>query len=180
MWYQGAMKEGFRIRPEIPADFGDINGLLREAFGGEAEVRLVRAIRESADYIPDLALVAESGGKPAGYLMMSGISIGHAGGSLPALSLAPVAVSPPVQGEGVGSGLVRRGLEEAGRQGWSVVLVIGHPGYYPRFGFVPARPRGLEAPFPVPDEAFMVLAPEGALPPPPARVVFPPVFSAAL
>ncbi len=68
-----------------------------------------------------------------------------------------MAVHPEFQNKGVGSKLVLRGLEDCRRLGHKIVVVIGHPGYYPRFGFHLARDRGLNVPFPVPDEAFMVL-----------------------
>jgi putative acetyltransferase len=74
------------------------------------------------------------------------------------LALAPVAVAPSRQGNGIGSALIRRGLEEARALGHTVVIVLGHAGYYPRFGFVPARALGIRAPFPVNDESFMALA----------------------
>jgi len=68
-----------------------------------------------------------------------------------------MAVLPPYQKRGIGSALVRRGLENARDLGHRVVIVVGHPEYYPRFGFAPARPLGILAPFEVPSEAFMVL-----------------------
>ena len=68
-----------------------------------------------------------------------------------------MAVHPEFQHQGIGSELVRKGLERCGRLGHRIVIVVGHPSYYPRFGFISARSKGLEAPFPVPDEAFMVM-----------------------
>ncbi len=75
----------------------------------------------------------------------------------PVLGLAPVAVLPEYQRLGIGAGLVRRGLEDCRRMGHNVVVLVGHPSYYPRFGFLPAGPLGLELPIPVPEEAFMAL-----------------------
>jgi putative acetyltransferase len=76
--------------------------------------------------------------------------------SFPALALAPMAVHPEFQNQGIGSRLVMEGLERYRSLGHRIVVVLGHPKYYPRFGFTSARAKGLEAPFPVPDEAFMV------------------------
>jgi predicted N-acetyltransferase YhbS len=77
--------------------------------------------------------------------------------SLPALALAPMAVRPEFQNLGIGSRLIREGLERCRNLGHKIVIVAGHPEYYPRFGFTSSRAKGLEAPFPVPDEAFMVI-----------------------
>ena len=73
-----------------------------------------------------------------------------------ALALGPIAVRPERQRQGIGAALIRHALEEARRLGYTVVVLIGHPDYYPRFGFGPARARGLECAWPVPDEVFMV------------------------
>lgn len=81
--------------------------------------------------------------------------MGHS--NLPALALAPMAVRPEYQNQGIGSELVRHGLRQCRDLGHKVIVVVGHPEYYPRFGFSLARAKGLEAPFPVPDEAFLVL-----------------------
>ena len=97
--------------------------------------------------------------------------------SLPALALAPMAVHPEFQSQGIGSRLVREGLERCRNLGHRIVVVVGHPEFYPRFGFTPARAKGLEAPFPVPDEAFMVteLVP-GALDGVSGMIVYPAPF----
>jgi putative acetyltransferase len=71
--------------------------------------------------------------------------------------LRSMLVRPEFQNQGIGSELVRRGLEACRRLGHRVVIVVGHPEYYPRFGFSPARAKGLELPFPAPDDAFLVL-----------------------
>lgn len=78
-------------------------------------------------------------------------------GDVPALALAPMAVLPECQGQGIGSELVRAGLTAARRAGHRIVVVVGHAEYYPRFGFVTAGRSGLRSPFPAPDEAFMVM-----------------------
>jgi len=148
------------IKPERPEDYADIYELNRAAFGEEGESILVEKIRRSADFIPGLSLVAIHDGRIVGHILFSLIRVriqDHPDEEKPILSLAPMAVLPEFQSRGIGSALVRRGLEIARDLGHKAVVVVGHPDYYPRFGFTPARPKGLEAPFPVPDEAFMTL-----------------------
>ena len=168
------------IRAEEPGDIAAIGEVNELAFGGGGEALLVAKLREWPGFIPELSLVAVKGGKIVGHILISPVEIAPGGGSrraIPALSLAPMAVLPEFQNQGIGSALVRRGLEEARRLGHGIVVVVGHPHYYPRFGFEPARPRGLEAPFPVPDEAFLALElVPGALKDVKGTVVYPPAF----
>jgi putative acetyltransferase len=168
------------IRAEEPADFAAIGEVNRLAFGGEGEAALVAKLREWPGFIPELSLVAVKGGKIVGHILISPVKIAPEGNDacpIPALSLAPMSVLPELQNQGIGSALVRRGLDEARRLRHKVVVVVGHPHYYPRFGFEPARPRGLEAPFPVPDEAFLVLElMPGVLQGVRGTVVYPPAF----
>jgi putative acetyltransferase len=148
------------IRPEGPEDYAAIYELNRAAFGQEAESILVEKIRRSPDFIPELSLVAVHDRRIVGHVLFSRIRVriqDRPEQERAILSLAPMAVHPEFQSRGIGSTLVRRGLEIARDLGHKAVVVVGHPDYYPRFGFTPARARGLEAPFPVPDEAFMIL-----------------------
>jgi len=145
------------IRSERREDSEAIHEVNRLAFGQEDEALLVRRIRNSSYFIPDLSLVASQKGQIVGHILFSMISIEGQHGKKCVLSLAPMAVHPEFQNQGIGSKLVREGLKRCRNLGHKIVIVIGHPDYYPRFGFVPAREKGLEAPFPVPDEAFMVL-----------------------
>jgi putative acetyltransferase len=151
------------------------------AFGCEEEAQLVEAMRQTPGHIPELSLVAEHDGRIIGHILLSPIVIETADGSVSTLSLAPMAVRPEFQRRGVGSALVRAGLEAARRLGHESVIVLGHADYYPRFGFVPARPRGIEPPLDVPDEAFMLieLVP-GALAGVRGTVRFPPEYDVAL
>ncbi len=166
------------IRPEVPTDAEAIREIHRRAFGRDAEAALVDAVRASPGYLPDLSLVAEAAGVLVGHLLLSAIAIRTERGDVPALALAPVAVLPERQGQGVGTALIEHGLERARAAGHRLVVVVGHPTYYPRFGFAPARPRGLEAPFPVSDAAFMALAlAPGALDGLRGTVVYPPAFA---
>lgn len=145
------------IRPECPDDHEAVFQVNREAFGGESEARLVEALRRSLAFIPELSLVALDGLRAVGHILFTKILVRGSGQSHDALALAPMAVLPAYQQQGIGSALVRRGLQDARALGHSVVIVVGHPEYYPRFGFVPAKPLGIHARFEVPNEAFMVL-----------------------
>jgi putative acetyltransferase len=145
------------IRPEETADRKRIADLLKLSFGGEEEVSLVAGIRDSEYYIPNLTLVAVKDSRIVGYIMFSCIGIDTGSELVPALSLAPMAVLPDHQGKGIGTELIRKGLDEAGVLGHRIVVVIGHPEYYGRFGFMPASGAGLEIGIDVPDAAFMVL-----------------------
>jgi putative acetyltransferase len=142
------------VRPETPEDQEAIRRVNEAAFGRPNEADLVDALRRSGHSV--LSLVAVKGGEVAGSIVFSPVSI--EGGSVcrDALALAPMAVAPALQRQGVGSLLVRRGLEKSRLAGYSLVVVVGHPGYYPRFGFVPAKPRGFTCQYDVPDEVFMV------------------------
>jgi putative acetyltransferase len=145
------------IRPERTEDYTAIHEIHILAFGRENEARLVKKIRGRDDFVPDLSLVAVKKGEVVGHILFSRITIQSNAGSFPALALAPMAVHPKFQNRGIGSELVRQGLECCQNQGHEIVVVVGHPKYYPRLGFTPARAKGLKAPFAVPDKAFMVL-----------------------
>lgn len=145
------------IRPEKPEDFAAIYEVNIDAFGQANEARLVDDLRKSSAFVPELSLVACEDDRIVGHILFSRITIEKENRSFSALSLAPMAVSPGFQRQGIGSQLVREGLRRARSLGHRVVVVVGHPNYYPRFGFSSARAKGLEAPFSVPDEAFLVL-----------------------
>jgi len=117
---------------------------------GEAD--LVDGLRRSSSLT--LSVVADTGSRIVGHVAFSPLTIDD---RYSALALAPLAVAPDVQRGGIGSALVRWGLEECRRLGHGVVIVVGEPSYYHRFGFAPASQFGIECPFPVPPEAFMLL-----------------------
>ncbi len=145
------------IRPETAADFGPVRKLNKKAFRGKNESKLVDALRESAGFIPALSLVAQKGGVVAGHILFSPVKIGDLNSPAPALALAPMAVLPDYQNQGIGSALVKHGLEECRKAGHKIIVVVGHPEFYPRFGFVRAVEKGLKLPFEAPDEVFMAL-----------------------
>ncbi len=163
------------IRPASAADHPAVARLLTDAFGGPAEARLVELIRVSDDHVPDLELVAEVDGEVVGHILLSRVRVGEA----PALALAPVAVAPAHQRRGIGSGLVRAGLDRAVSRPEAAVIVLGHPDYYPRFGFERASAYGIEPPWPgIPDDAFLVLPLPAYTAACRGVVVYPPAFDA--
>lgn len=149
------------VRAETAEDHPAVRQVNEMAFGRSEEAALVDKLRLVAD--PQISLVAVNDATLVGHIFFSPVSIEFADASL-ALGLGPLAVLPEYQNQGLGSQLVRQGLKECRRIGCNVVVVLGHPEYYPRFGFVPAKQRGLSCEYPVPDDVFMVLELErGAL-----------------
>jgi putative acetyltransferase len=166
------------IRPETPADIPAIYALNQQAFDGRtAEPDLVDALRREPDFIPPLSLVAEEDGRILGHILFSPIHIQTAAGPLPAISLAPLAVLPEFQRRGIGSALVHHGPAECRRLGHAIVIVLGHPAYYPRFGFSPQLARALESPYADVGDAWMALELiPGALAGVRGKVIYPPYF----
>ncbi|MFI5261187.1 MAG: GNAT family N-acetyltransferase [Candidatus Limnocylindrales bacterium] len=144
------------MRREDPADRAAIRGVLKAAFPTSAEADLVEAIRVSGGYVPGYALVAELAGAVVGHILLSTVTLVTGGGLVPVPELAPMAVQPAHQRQGIGSALVIAALDAAEASDEPLVLVLGHPWFYPRFGFRPASRFGIRAPRPVPDAVFMV------------------------
>ena len=150
------------IRPETPEDVASIYYVNEQAFGRKEEAELVEKLRNRAALT--ISLVAVQKGEVVGHIAFSLAVIESESSNFESITLAPMAVLPAYQGKGIGSQLVRAGLEECRRLGHEIVVVLGHPDYYPRFGFVPAKPKGIDCEFEVPEEAWMVLElREGAL-----------------
>jgi putative acetyltransferase len=163
------------IRPETEADYAAVAEVTAAAFGQDDEARLVNAIRASPEYVPELTLVAEDEGRIVGHVMYSYSTLDGSDARL--LQLSPLSVAPDRQGTGIGSALTRESLRLADERGEPLVLVLGHPTYYPRFGFRPASALGLLAPNPEwPDEAFMTVPLSGYDPALRGRVTFAPPF----
>jgi putative acetyltransferase len=164
-----------RIRREIEADFPAIAEVTEAAFGQPDEARLVEAIRSCDEFVPELTLVAEEDGRIVGHVMFSYSAVEGSDARL--LQLSPLSVAPDRQGEGIGAALTRKALRLADERGEPLVLVLGHPTYYPRFGFRPASTFGLAAPNPEwPDEAFMAVPLTAYNPSIRGRVRFAPPF----
>ncbi|GAA2284439.1 N-acetyltransferase [Streptomyces ruber] len=163
----------WRTRPETAADRAEVHALTAAAFGRPEEADLVDALRADAGAWLDLACVAEApDGSVVAYALLTRCHVGGA----PALALAPVAVRPDRQREGAGGAVVRAVLAEARARGERLVLVLGHPGYYPRFGFTPASAYGIRAGFDVPDEAMMALVLDGSPSVTPGMIKYPAAF----
>lgn len=137
------------IREELPADIDAIRDVNRLAFGGDDEGRLVDALRARGAVL--LSLVAVVDQAVVGHILFSPATIGTLDGA----GLAPMAVLPAHQRQGIGSQLVRRGLESMRGRGCPAVVLVGHPEFYPRFGFESATTFGLTCDFDVPPGVFM-------------------------
>ncbi len=149
--------DSFYIRQELPEDIPAIFEVNSQAFGQDGEARLVNALRNDGDYLHELSFVAVSGDRIIGHILFPPITIVSDSAETSALALAPLAVHQDFQCLGIGTALIGEGLKECQRLGHRIVIVVGHPAYYPKFGFVAARDFGIQAPFPCPDEAFMAL-----------------------
>ena len=142
------------IRPEKETDCEEVYGIHVSAFPTPSEATLVNALRERAH--PLVSLVAEEGDKIIGHIMFSPVTLsGYS--SLLVMGLAPMAVVPDRQNQGVGSELVLAGLEHCRRLEASAVVVLGHPQFYPRFGFLPSSRFGIDSEYEVPQEVFMAM-----------------------
>jgi putative acetyltransferase len=149
------------IRPEGSVDRAAVFAVHAAAFETEAEADLVDALRGDAE--PIVSLVAATDGTIVGHILFSPATL-DSDPALRVMGLGPMAVLPDWQSRGIGSALVREGLAACRRLGVRAVVVLGHPGYYPRFGFRPGSTFGIRSEYDVPDEVFMALELEpGAL-----------------
>jgi putative acetyltransferase len=162
------------IRVERSEDVSQVRQVHEAAFGRSAEADLVDRLRgvEST-----LSFVAVEADRVIGHILFSPVTIDNTEGWF--LGLAPVAVMPEYQRQGVGSALIRAGLVECEQLGVQAIVVLGSPAYYGRFGFIPARERNLRCVYDAPEEAFMVLElVQGALQNAAGVVQYRPEFSA--
>lgn len=176
-----------RLRPEDPADAGSVRRVLGAAFARPdvttpPEVSLVDELRGTAAWLPELAMVAEYGGEVVGYALLTRVRVRPERGSdVPALALGPVAVAPHRQRVGHGTSVVQAALDASTELGERLVVVLGDPAFYRRFGFGPATELGLTGPWAGLGEPWqaLVLPPstseEG--PPPRGEVLFPAPWS---
>ena len=165
-----------RIRRELPEDVEAIYSLNQEAFEGTAEANLVNSLRKSNAMT--LSLVAIKNNEIVGHIAFSPVTIESDRATVDAVGLGPMAVSPELQRSGIGSQLVEEGLNSIRSAGHHLVVVVGHPEYYPRFGFVPAKKYGIRWEQDAPEEAFMIKElREGALKEVRGTVKFRPEFN---
>ncbi len=151
-----------KIRPETKDDYAEVFNLVKSAFEhaehtDNDEHNLVGRLRSSDAFIPELSLVAEIDGEIVGHIMFTKLKVGNT----TQLALAPVAVLPKCQGHGVGGALILQGHEIAKKLGYEYSVLIGHPTYYPRLGYVDAANFGITAPFDLPEGVFMAINLQG-------------------
>ena len=164
------------VRRATDDDWPAILEVHRLAFGREEEAAMADAVRASAGFVPELSLVAMAGYQAQGHVLTSWV--GLEGSERRLLQLGPIGVLPELQGQGIGSALVRASLEAARGLGEPLVLLEGNPKYYARFGFVRADELGLlPPPEALYDWAFQVAVLDESVPFPRGRVVYPPTFA---
>lgn len=133
------------IRPANEADFDAIQRVVAAAFDRSDEAELVTRLRKDGDVLTELVAVED--GQVIGHVMFSRLELVGTFETLPAAALAPLAIAPGRQRQGHGAALSRAGLEACRDQGLAAAVVLGHPDYYPRFGFTAAASAKLQAPF---------------------------------
>ncbi|MCQ6557709.1 GNAT family N-acetyltransferase [Paenibacillus mendelii] len=147
------------VRNETVEDLNQVREVLIQAFDNrEDEALLVERIRRAPEFVPELSIIAQSSdGEIIGHLLISEALVIEGDKQHTVLVLAPLAVKPSHQKSGVGTLLMEEGLRRSHELGYAAVMLIGHPSYYPRFGFKPGRVYGLELKqYDVPDDVFMV------------------------
>ena len=173
------------IRPERPADRARIHEVTRAAFAGlehsdGSEPDLVDRLRAGGAFVPQLSLVAEVDGEIVGHAMFTRASVRDDGAEHEILVLGPISVAPDFQRRGIGAELIEVGHDAAKELGFPGVALVGHPTYYPRFGYAPAERFGIGTHLDLPPGVFMVheLTP-GALAGARGMLVYPPEFGLA-
>jgi putative acetyltransferase len=141
-----------QIQEELPDDIPAIRELNQRAFGQDQEANIVDALRSNGGCL--LSLVAIVNDRLVGHIMYSPLSVGS---EITGAALGPMAVLPEYQRQGIGSQLVEAGNQKLNDAGCPFIIVVGHPEYYPKFGFTPANAHGITCEWEVPDNAFMLL-----------------------
>lgn len=168
-----AMEELMQLAIEQPQHHPEVFEITRAAFAGDDEAHLVERLR--ADGLVRLSLVAVEDGEVVGHVLFTELAVTVDARAVRALCLAPVSVRPDYQNSGVGSMLIREGLRQSALAGFEAVVVVGHPAYYPRFGFSAKLAEKLVAPFS--GEVFMAIElVDGALRGESGTVVYPEAF----
>jgi predicted N-acetyltransferase YhbS len=151
------------IRTETSNDYSTVFNLVGKAFANEPysdqqEQFLVERLRKSNAFIPELSLVAEVDKQIVGFILLTKIQIKNTTQSTEALALAPVAVLPNFQGQGIGGQLIEFAHQKAKALGFKIIVLVGHEHYYPRFGYKQTEKYGIHLPFEVPAPNAMILA----------------------
>jgi len=150
-----------QIREAVETDLNDILLIERLAFGHDKEAKLVRDLLHDPSAKPVLSMLALKKDRAVGHILFTTARLSGIQGTASIVILAPLAIVPDAQKQGIGGKLIEEGLELLSKSGVDLVFVLGHPEYYPRYGFKPAGHLGFEAPYPIPDEhagAWMVQA----------------------
>ena len=165
------------LRKEEAKDFQNIAMVNDVAFGRKAESKLIDTLRNTKEFIPDLSAIAEVDGKVIGHILFYPITINEGEKKHISLALAPMSIIPAFHKKSIGKLLVIYGLQAAKNLGHKSVIVLGHPSYYPKFGFEPASKWNIKSPFPAPDEAFLAIELEkGSLEKISGTVIYPKAF----
>ncbi len=171
------------IRTETPKDYTRVIELTEKAFetleiSNHNEGKLVDKLRKAPTFISELSLVAELNGQIVGHILFTPVVIDNGQQKFQSLVLAPVSVLPEFQKMGIGGQLIRAGHQKAKESGFQSVILLGHPEYYPRFGYKPASAWGIKTHYELPsDDVFMAVElTEGALNNVSGQVIFPPEF----
>lgn len=144
-----------RIRTETRRDAAAVRAVHLACFDTAAEADLVEAVRASERFLPDLSVVAETEDGVVGHALLSHADLVEEGRARPVLVLAPFAVDPQHQHRGAGTAMMHECIGRADHAGEPLILLVGHPGYYPRFGFVPAARYRVLPPEPLPEQVLL-------------------------
>jgi len=161
--YDKALFMDITIRQENPGDYPAVAEMIKSAYknvdySDHREQFMVERLRSSGAFIPELSLVAEAGHKIVGHIMLTRIVIRNQQEAIVSLCLAPLSIAPEFQGQGVGTQLVTDAHRIAKELGYRSVTVLGHPKYYPRFGYEPMKKHGIQVPFDIREENCMIVS----------------------
>ena len=143
------------IRAEKKTDIKNIWQINAKAFEGEEEANLVNALRNSGT--PYISLVYEKNNNLSGHIFFTPVELVGDTTNLRLIGLAPMAVNPKMQNKGIGSSLIKAGIKQCLNEGYDAIVVLGHPNYYPKFGFIPSVKYGIKSEYDVPENVFMIL-----------------------
>jgi len=147
------------IREVASSDINDVLFVEKEAFGYDKEANLVKDLLSDPSAKPLYSFLAFNNERAVGHVLFTSARLEGAQNVVSISLLAPLAVIPDFQNQGVGGKLIEHGIQQLTSAGIDLIFVLGHPGYYPRYGFKPAGVQGFEAPYPIPEEhanAWMV------------------------
>lgn len=150
------------LRKETSNDYHEVFNVITDAFENEIhsdhrEQFLVERLRKSKHFVPELSIVAEIDNKIVGYILLTKIKIKNTEKEFESLALAPVAVLQEFQNKGIGSELIKHAHAKAKELGFSSIILLGHPQYYPKFGYKKTSSFGIKLPFDVPEDYCMAL-----------------------